>query len=217
MIFAQRLTKTFAKKTGPVRVLTDVELSVEPGEFVAIKGSSGCGKTTLLLILGGLLHPSEGEVRVDEQDLYSLSYAQRTRFRGANIGFVFQTFHLLPYLTVTENVLLASAGRADQAAAAALLERLRLGHRIDHRPSALSAGEQQRTAIARAMVHRPKMILADEPTGNLDPENSSEVFAILRQFRDEGGTVVAVTHGTTVDAYADRTLQLQDGQLAQAS
>ena len=164
-----------------------------------------------------MLQPTTGSITIEQQQLYSLSSKQRASFRARNIGFVFQMFHLVPYLSVIDNVLLAShqpktsksIGRAEQE-----LVELGLEHRLSHRPAELSAGERQRTAIARAMFNQPSIILADEPTGNLDPENSQQVFQQLQRFNQSGGTVIAVSHGTDADSFASRTIHLQNGRIA---
>jgi ABC-type lipoprotein export system ATPase subunit len=210
------VTKTYRAKKRPVSALVDLSFEIAAGEFVAVVGPSGCGKTTLLMAAGGMLQPTQGTVEVGGADVYSLTPAARAAFRAREIGFVFQMFHLIPYLNVLENVELGprpdGIGRGD---AARLLERLGLSHRASHKPSELSAGEKQRAAIARALLSRPKVILADEPTGNLDPDNEREVFEILRGFHREGGTVVVVTHGDVASAHAGRRLRLEDGRLVE--
>lgn len=208
------VNKTYAKGNAAVIALRGIDLRVSPGEFVSVRGPSGCGKTTLLMTLGGMLHPTEGTVRVASTDIYATSAANRSDFRSRHIGFVFQMFHLVPYLTVRENVKLGQPeGDVRGLEVRALLEQLGLSHRLEHRSSQLSTGEQQRTALARALVKNPKLILADEPTGNLDSENASAVLRILREYRDGGGTVIVVTHGTLADDYADRVVQLADGRI----
>ena len=217
MVILENVTKIYQSRGGQVKALDNVNLRVERGEFVVIRGPSGSGKTTLLLIVGGMLDPTAGKVIVDGVDLTSISERARAKFRGQNIGFVFQMFHLVPYLNVIENVLLAGGakgGNVDRERARALLKRLGLAEREQHKPSQLSVGERQRTAIARALFNQPKLILADEPTGNLDPDSAKEVFRYLREFREEGGTVLVVTHGVEVDKYADRILQLRNGRLS---
>ena len=204
---------------GEVRGLDRVRLEVKAGEFVVLRGPSGCGKTTLLLTAGGMLRPTSGRVRVDGQDLYAMSGRERNRFRGRHLGFVFQMFHLLPYLDVQENVMLAAcSGGGGMAAvrdrARELLKHLGLDPRERHRPSALSTGERQRTAIARALLNRPKLVLADEPTGNLDPENAGEVLLQLKHYQKSGGTILLVTHGAAAEAYADRVLEMRAGSIA---
>jgi len=195
-----------------------VSVTIERGEFVIIRGPSGSGKTTLLNILGGMLHPSSGTVIADGLDLFAIGNGARNRFRADNVGFVFQMFHLVPYLTVLENVILGAqrAGPDGKKNALALLDRLNLSARRDHKPADLSAGERQRTAMARALVNDPKIILADEPTGNLDPQNAADAMAYLAEFQSGGGTVVVVTHGTAADRNASRILSLEEGRLATA-
>jgi ABC-type lipoprotein export system ATPase subunit len=194
-----------------VRPLDGVSLSVEAGEFVAVQGPSGCGKTTLLLIAGGLLRPDAGEVRVDSEDLYALSADQLATFRAAKIGFVFQQFHLIPYLSVADNVLAPSlaTGIAHSAESVrALVGRFGLESRIHHVPGELSTGERQRTAMARALLNQPKLLLADEPTGNLDRENAETILISLASFAREGGAVLMVTHEDHAVQHADRVIHL---------
>jgi len=198
-----------------VKALEGVSLQIDRGEFVVVSGPSGSGKTTLLMIVAAMLRPTRGRVCLDGRDIYQLSGTERARFRATNIGFVFQMFHLVPYLNVLENVQVAagaiggnSRGRAEE-----LLRRLGLEHRLGHRPGELSAGEKQRTAIARALLNQPKLILADEPTGNLDPENADSVLKHLREFQADGGTVVMATHGPAAGGFATRTICLHDGRV----
>jgi len=218
MLRCEQICRRFQGPGGTLTALDQISFAADRGDFVVIQGPSGSGKTTLLLTLGGLLRPDHGVVRVDGQDLYALPQAARCRFRAQTLGFVFQLFHLVPYLSVLDNVLAGLPGSVDGAArrrAADLLEELGLAARSAHRPSALSAGERQRTALARALVKKPAIILADEPTGNLDPDNASAVFRRLDAFRREGGVVVAVTHGHDADPHATHTLRLQQGRLAE--
>ena len=212
MLRATNLAKRYRSARGRVDALEGVSLEAQPGEFVALRGASGCGKSTLLLTLGGMLHPTEGEVWVDGQNVYRLGGWSRARFRGRRIGFVFQLFHLVPYLNVLDNVRVARR-RADAERAEALLERLGLGHRLRHTPAELSAGERQRTAIARALINRPVLVLADEPTGNLDPENARHVLEHLRSYAAGGGIVVMATHSDEASAAADRVVGMSNGQL----
>ncbi|MBI2421692.1 MAG: ABC transporter ATP-binding protein [Candidatus Hydrogenedentes bacterium] len=212
MIQLEHVSKIYATKAGPVTALDDVTLRVDAGEFVTIKGPSGCGKSTLLLSAGAMLHPTKGTVIVKGQELYLLSEAARGRFRSREIGFVFQMFHLLPYLTVLENVL-AAARHPRRTDAIALLQSFGLAHRAAHRPPQLSTGERQRTALVRALINRPALILADEPTGNLDPENAEEVQRHLVEFNAAGGTVLVVSHGADLDDAASRTILMRDGKI----
>ena len=216
MIRCDEVTKIFRKNGSEVTSLDRFTAEVAKGEFVAVRGPSGSGKTTLLLTLGGMQRPSEGSVQLDRHDLYALSPAERARLRSREIGFVFQMFHLVPYLDLLGNVLLACPGKPSVAVrqrAGGLLDELGLAKRANHRPGELSAGERQRLAVARALLNRPKLILADEPTGNLDSENAAEVIRHLTEFHRNGGTVVLVTHGAAAEAHADRILRLEQGRL----
>ena len=216
MIRCDEVTKTFRKNGSEVTSLDRFTAEVAEGEFVAVRGPSGSGKTTLLLTLGGMQRPSDGSVQLAGRDLYALSPAERARLRSSEIGFVFQMFHLVPYLDLLGNVLLACPGKPSaevRQRAGGLMDELGLADRASHRPGELSAGERQRLAVARALLNRPKLILADEPTGNLDPENAAEVIRHLAEFHRGGGTVVLVTHGAAADAHADRTLRLEQGRL----
>ena len=216
MIRCDEVTKIFRKNGSEVTSLDRFTAEVAEGEFVAVRGPSGSGKTTLLLTLGGMQRPSAGSVQLAGRDLYALSPAERARLRSSEIGFVFQMFHLVPYLDLLGNVLLACPGKPSaevRQRARGLMDELGLADRASHRPGELSAGERQRLAVARALLNRPKLILADEPTGNLDPENAAEVIRHLAEFHRAGGTVVLVTHGAAADAHADRTLRLEQGRL----
>ena len=216
MIRCDEVTKIFRKNGSEVTSLDRFTAKVAEGEFVAVRGPSGSGKTTLLLTLGGMQRPSAGSVQLAGRDLYALSPAERARLRSSEIGFVFQMFHLVPYLDLLGNVLLACPGKPSaevRQRASGLMDELGLADRASHRPGELSAGERQRLAVARALLNRPKLILADEPTGNLDPENAAEVIRHLAEFHRGGGTVVLVTHGAAADAHADRSLRLEQGRL----
>jgi ABC-type lipoprotein export system ATPase subunit len=219
MIQLEEVSKVYPTSNGPVHALSDVSLHVEPGEFVAVQGPSGCGKSTLLTIVGGLGTPTSGRVMVGGEDIVGLSPAARARFRAEQIGFVFQMFHLLPYLDVLQNVLVAALPGQEAAAgerAGKLLEKFQLGHRLHHHPGELSTGECQRVAIARALINRPRLLLADEPTGNLDLQNSVGVLDLLSGFRAEGGTILMVTHQESSAKYAGRTIHLRDGLIEAA-
>jgi ABC-type lipoprotein export system ATPase subunit len=218
MLQLSHLGKTYK---GGVTALAGVSLNVGAGEFVAVRGPSGCGKTTLLLTAGGLLRPDAGRVTVDGQDIYALGADQRAGFRAANVGFVFQQFHLVPYLTVLDNVLagaLALAVPDARSRAEKLLVEFGMMHRRGHVPATLSTGERQRTALARALLHRPKLLLADEPTGNLDPDNGRLVLDALAAHARGGGAVLLVTHETEAAARADRVVTFrQAGTLGDAA
>lgn len=219
MIELQHVSKIYRTPQGEVRSLDAVDLTIQTGEFVVIRGPSGCGKTTLLLTVGAMLKPTSGRVNVLGTELYQLGSRERSNFRGRELGFVFQMFHLIPYLTVEQNILLAGAAdapAADLPRVAALLEQLGLTGRRHHLPAELSTGEKQRTAIARALFRRPRLILADEPTGNLDPANAQEVFRHLQEFHRGGGTLVVVTHGAVNGLGADRVVSLKSGRIATA-
>ncbi len=218
MVEFTHVSRTFAGGGQMVQALADVSFRVAPGEFVTVRGPSGCGKSTLLLIAGGMLRPSSGEVRVVDTDPYALPAARRAAFRAQTIGFVFQQFHLLPYLTVLDNVLAPTVARQLPEArqkALGLLDRFGLNGRATHLPGELSTGEKQRAALARALLGDPRVLLADEPTGNLDDENGQAVLQVLADFAGAGGSVLMVTHDTRATASASRALLLQDGKLVE--
>ena len=201
---------------GVVSALDGVDFEVRRGEFVVVRGPSGSGKTTLLLTLGGMLRPSAGSVRLEGTDLYGLPARARRVFRGERVGFVFQTMHLVPYLDCEANVALAlpsiSAATAREAARGRL-QALGLADRAHHRPPQLSAGERQRVALARALVHGPEILLADEPTGNLDPRSAELVARELSAFHASGGTIVLVTHAERMGVVATREFLLEAGKM----
>jgi len=209
--------ENLCKNFGAVRALDGVSFRVAEGEWIAIMGPSGSGKTTLINILGGLDTPTSGQAIVDGTDVGRLDEAGLTRFRAAKIGFVFQQFHLVPYLTALENVMLAQYfhSATDEPEARAALERVGLGDRLDHLPAQLSGGEQQRVAVARALINHPKLILADEPTGNLDEANENIVVRLLRELHVQGHTILMVTHSASLGSLADRRIELAHGRLAQ--
>lgn len=218
MIEARGLTRTFRSGGRTLEVLKGVELEISAGQFVAVAGPSGSGKTTLLGLLAGLDRPTAGRVIIDGQDLDALTEDERARFRVNRIGFVFQTFHLLPTLTALENVLvpLELAGSHATARASALLDRVGLGDRAHHYPVQLSGGERQRVSLARAFANRPRILFADEPTGNLDRETGARIAALLEQLnRDAGTTLVLVTHDGELAARADRILRLEGGRVVE--
>ena len=204
-----------SKRFGEVLALDDVSFQVRGGEWIAIMGPSGSGKTTLINILGGLDSASRGNAFVDGLDVAALSEKGLTRYRAEKVGLVFQQFHLVAYLTALENVMLAQYlhSIADEKDARRALERVGLGDRLDHRPSQLSGGEQQRVAVARALINQPKIILADEPTGNLDDANERIVLDLFRELHAQGNTILMVTHNPPVGALADRHIRLEHGKL----
>jgi putative ABC transport system ATP-binding protein len=218
-ITVRNLEKSYRSGGRPLRVLHDVDLDIETGEFVAVVGPSGSGKTTLLGLLAGLDLPSAGSVALDGQDLAALTEDGRARFRAAHVGFVFQTFQLIPTLTALENVLvpleLSGASGPDAARRAAdLLGRVGLGDRVDHYPTQLSGGEQQRVAIARAFANRPRILFADEPTGNLDAETGLTIIDLLVELNAvEGSTLVLVTHDPALADRAGRIVRLRSGTI----
>jgi ABC-type lipoprotein export system ATPase subunit len=212
MLAIRRLSKSYLTPRGTVQALADISFDVGPGEFVAVQGPSGCGKTTLLLTAGGLLRPDEGQVLLDGRDLYALSPEARARFRAATVGFVFQQFHLVPYLSALENVLTPSLAAAVPDAAERsreLLRRLSLAERAHHVPAQLSTGERQRTALARALLTRPRLLLADEPTGNLDEASGETVLAELAAFARGGGAVLLASHDPRAAGQAQRVLHFE--------
>lgn len=219
MIRVENLTKTFsAPGGGEVQALAGVTLWIDRGEFVAVVGPSGSGKSTLLFAMGGLATPTSGHVFLGETRVYDLDREARAALRRTEVGFVFQTFNLVPYLTCLENValpaLLAGRGRADaMAAAEAVLERLGMTARRHHRPAQLSVGERQRVGIGRALVNGPRVLLADEPTGNLDPDNAGQVLDVLLDLNRGGQTIVMVTHDLRLAEQAGRIVRLRSGAL----
>jgi putative ABC transport system ATP-binding protein len=218
LVDARGLTKTFPMGAGPVQALRDVSLQIDAGEYLAIRGPSGCGKSTLLHILGCVDTPSSGTLLFDGREVGTLPDADRSALRLLSIGFVFQRFFLLPMLTAAENVEVpqaeAGVGRAERRRRTAeLLDYVGLGHRRDHRPSQLSGGEAQRVAIARALANRPRLLLADEPTGELDRATGDQIAGLLDRVQRDGTAVVVVTHDPAIAARAGRTLLMRDGQI----
>ena len=218
MITITNLTKSYPSGEGEVRALRGIDLTVATGEFVCIMGQSGSGKSTLLTILGGMCHPSSGTVAVDDTPLYDLNDDGLADFRARHFGFVFQSFHLVPYLTALENVILPLAPLRLTAAqkrsmAAEALARVGLAGKEARLPSRLSGGEQERVSIARAVVNRPTILFADEPTGNLDSATSDQVMALFAELHQAGQTIVMVTHNPDNGRYAQRTIRLKDGMV----
>ncbi len=213
----QNLTKRFKQGASTVEALRDVSLDVTQGEFVAVMGASGSGKSTLLHLMAGLMPPTSGSVRVDGEDVAEMSDSRKTKFRRKNIGVIFQQFNLIPTLTAEENILLPAqldrGMRVSDSRLDELLDLLEIKERRTHRPDALSGGEQQRVAIGRALLVDPAIILADEPTGNLDSTNSTTICTLLRKLcTEQKRTLVLVTHDKDVADYGDRTIHLRDGQ-----
>jgi len=218
MIELSDIRKTYRQGGSDIRALDGIDLHIAQGEFVAVMGPSGSGKSTLLNVLGGLDRPDSGRYRLEQDEISALDDDAASDVRNRRIGFVFQSFHLLPRLSVLENVLLPQryARSADPQAvqrATQLLERIGLGQRLDHLPGQLSGGQLQRAAIARALLNQPALLLADEPTGNLDSNSAAEVMALLRELHAGGQTLVLVTHDPDIAAAAQRTIHLRDGRI----
>jgi putative ABC transport system ATP-binding protein len=223
MISLAGVTKVFYTDDLETHALDGIHLDVAKGEFLSIAGPSGCGKSTLLALLGLLDTPTEGKYLLDGQDVTALTPAERARARNERIGFIFQAFNLIGDLTVLQNVELPLTYRAGmpaderRKAAVAALERVGMPHRVNHHPAQLSGGQQQRVAVARALAGRPSILLADEPTGNLDSRNGEAVMNLLRELHREGSTICMVTHDPRYADYADRKIQLFDGRVVDQS
>ena len=218
MLRMESVSKTYSRRGKEIRALDNVTMEIPRGDFVSIVGPSGSGKSTFLLMLGGMLSPASGRVLVDGVSLYDLDTEERAALRRKTIGFVFQTFNLIPYLTACENVqvplMLAGVDGNEKAERAAeLLGRLGLGDRLDHKPSELSVGQQQRVALARVQANDPPVILADEPTGNLDPQTGRAVLSFLEEVNREGRTIVMVTHDARAAEKAKRIIRLAEGKV----
>ncbi len=218
MIQARNVVKTYSGTNGPVHALDGVDLSIEAGDFVVIHGSSGSGKTTLLQAIGGMLRPTSGTVAFQDDDIYSFSAVWRSRYRKRNVGFIFQKFFLLPYLSAFDNIrmsleLRGRRGKHKQTIVD-VATRLGMADRLGHRPSQLSVGEQQRIAVARAIVGEPQLILADEPTGNLDRKNADVFASFLSDENQRGRTIVLVTHDESLLDLGNRTVQLRSGKIS---
>jgi putative ABC transport system ATP-binding protein len=218
LIKIHNLTKTYESGEEEVLALVDLNLNIERGEFISVTGPSGSGKSTLLTILGGLNHPTKGEVVVDEIPIYHLPIEKLADFRREYLGFIFQSFQLIPYLTVIENVMLPLAiteksNREQLKMAEEILEKMRLKGKGKRLPDQLSGGEQERVAIARALVNSPPILLADEPTGNLDSKTGKEIMELFKSLNGEGQTIVMVTHNPENVTYSSRSIHLRDGKV----
>ena len=216
MITVNDVTKSYIIGGNQVNALHDVSLEISEGDFMAVTGPSGSGKSTLLYTLGGLLTPNTGRVLVNESDIYSLNQRMRAKFRRDNVGLIFQTFELLPYLTALENVMLplsidGVSGWEQEDRAYDSLEKVGLDERADHKPTELSGGEQQRVAVARGLVNEPKILLADEPTGNLDQKTGDGIMGLLSDLNGEGQTIVFVTHDQSRTVIANKVIGMIDG------
>ncbi len=218
MMKIEKLTKIYGDGENRVTALEDINISISEGEFVCIIGPSGSGKSTFLLTLGGLIHPTEGKVYINNRSIYDLNVTDRAKIRRHTLGFMFQTFNLIPYLTALENVqvplcITGEPKNQQMDIATQLLAKVGLKDRILHKPSELSVGERQRVALARALANNPSIILADEPTGNLDPICSKEVFDYFSQLHRDGMTIIVVTHDHNAAKYAKRQLEIVNGKM----
>ncbi|MEM8678541.1 MAG: ABC transporter ATP-binding protein [Planctomycetota bacterium] len=219
LIQLEDVGKTFAMRGGDVHALKGIDLEIQPRDFISIVGTSGSGKSTLLYILGMLIEPTKGTYRFHEDDVARMDDHERSQVRGREIGFVFQSFHLVPQLDVIRNVMLASryvpglSRSASRKRAIELIDRVGLGHRRGHRPVELSNGEMQRVAIARALLTEPSVLLADEPTGNLDEENREQIFDLLATLNKDGVTIALVTHDMQLAARTPKLLRLRNGEV----
>ncbi len=221
-IIGQTLSKYYGRGDAAVTAIEDMDFHIESGEFVAVMGESGAGKSTLLSIMGAMNAPSDGTLTVEGIDVYGLDVERRADFRREFLGFIFQSFHLIPYLNLEENVMLPLATikaprRQKRAMAREALAAVGLEGKHRRLPSQISGGEKERTAIARAIVNRPPVILADEPTGNLDSKTSGEIMTLLQALNAKGSTIVMVTHSRECARYADRIMRVADGRLAEAA
>jgi len=210
-----------SKKYGDLEVVKHVTISINAGEFVCLVGKSGCGKTTLLSLLSGLERPTTGEIKLGGTDITKATEDQLALFRREKVGFIFQSFNLIPTLNAWENVALPlfpikMSGDERHRRATELLEKMELGHRMDHLPAALSGGEKHRVAIARPLVNNPKVLFADEPTGNLDRKTGYQIMEILVGLHEQGKTVILVTHDPKIAEYAKRTITLEDGRIVES-
>lgn len=212
MLEISQLTKIYTKNGNHFTALSDVTFNVDKGEFVAVVGPSGSGKSTLLHTIGGLIRPDSGQVLFRGKDVYTLNNQEANQFRRNSVGFVFQQFHLLPYLTVYENIQMADGKTGDKKLIVDYLEKCSLVPLQNKYPSELSVGEKQRTAFIRAIISKPEILLADEPTGNLDPENSKNLMSMVEEFHKNGGTVLLVSHQSETSNYANRTITLRSGK-----
>jgi putative ABC transport system ATP-binding protein len=217
-IQVQNVAKLYGNGDATVTAVTDMSFGIDAGEFIAVMGQSGSGKSTLLSIIGALNTPTSGHLVVNEVDIYAMGHDERADFRRESIGFIFQNFNLIPYLTLAENVMLPMAPlkvrrKKKRAMAEEALRRVDLSGKADRLPSQISGGEQERVAIARAIINKPPILLADEPTGNLDSRTGREIMELLQELNRDGATVVMVTHTAEYAEYARRTLQVADGML----
>jgi putative ABC transport system ATP-binding protein len=213
MLQISNITKVYSKNGIKFTALENVTLTIEQGEFIAVVGPSGSGKSTLLHVIGGLIHPDSGQVLFRGKDIYKLTNKETNIYRRKNVGFVFQQFHLMPYLTVYENIKMAEVKWLNKQNIEDYLEECAILPFRNKYPSELSVGEKQRTAFIRAIISKPDILLADEPTGNLDPENSSILLALIEEYHKDGGTVILVSHDSDTEKYANRIIKLHSGEI----
>lgn len=213
MIKIKNLTKVYRKGEQNFVALNDVTLNIEKGSFMSVTGHSGSGKSTLLNAIGGLVHPDSGSVYFNGKDIYSAGTKALNQYRKEKVGFVFQQFHLVPYLSVAENILMSCREKSHAGKLNRLLEECALSAQKDKYPSELSVGEKQRAAFIRAIISGPELLLADEPTGNLDPENSTILLNMIKEFNSNGGTVILVSHDPAVSSFAAKTVRLEKGEI----
>ncbi|MGE5343505.1 MAG: ABC transporter ATP-binding protein [Candidatus Omnitrophota bacterium] len=217
MLRTELITKRFTQKHGTVTALKEVTIDIRKGEFVSIVGPSGSGKSTLLLMLGGMSTPTQGQVYWENQSIYQWNINERAKWRARRIGFVFQSFNLIPYLTVWENVSVAQSlcdpNNPKKDKILKVLSDVKLSDRLTHRSSELSVGQQQRAALARALIKDPEILLADEPTGNLDPETAMDIINILKKLNEEGKTIVLITHDPNIAQMTQRTIRIVNGEV----
>lgn len=217
MLIVESISKKFIHKHGKVTALNNISLQINNGEFLSITGPSGSGKSTLLLTIGGMVSPEEGKILWDNESIYDWGISKRAEWRAKTVGFVFQTFNLIPYLTVFENVSIAldlsTNSKVNEKDILKILDRMQLSDRLEHIPNELSVGQQQRVALARALIKNPQIILADEPTGNLDSQTASEIIDILKEANGEGTTIVLVTHDTNLSKIATRNIHITEGNV----
>lgn len=213
MIEIKNLTKVYRKGSQNFVALNDVSLLIKKGSFMSVTGHSGSGKSTLLNAVGGLVHPDSGSVSFNGRDIYAGSSKELDLYRKEKVGFVFQQFHLIPYLTIAENIRMACRNKSCAGRISGLLEQCELSGHRDKYPSELSVGEKQRAAFIRAIISEPEMLLADEPTGNLDPENSRILLNLIRDYNSNGGTVILVSHDPGVSSFAGKNVRLEKGRV----
>lgn len=216
MIHIAKLSKAFHSNKTDVIALNQINLHIEKGTFTLIKGASGCGKSTLLFAIGGMLKPTQGNITINNKDIYTLPEKELLKYRSREIGFVFQSYHLIPYLNVEENILLVTkscSAKIDLSNLKDMIEDFDLTDRLHHKPSELSVGEKQRVALLRALLVKPKLLIADEPTGNLDPQNSAVIMKHFALYIKNGGTIIMASHGSEADSIANTIVRMEKGRI----